>query len=75
MKILKIILQKEYINRIEYLEPVNECASNFREKISANIIGGNLALCSYSIGTVWEIDTNDKIVFLEEFSFFINIRQ
>ena len=35
-------------------------------KISAIITGGNLALITSSIGTIWEINTNNKILFLED---------
>lgn len=35
-------------------------------KAEGEIVGGNLALLSASIGTTYEIDTKDKILFIEE---------
>lgn len=34
--------------------------------IEAELIGGNLAVIQYSLGTNWQIDTNNKILFLED---------
>lgn len=62
---LKVILERGYKNTISYLKPLND-KPYIRKKILANITGGNLVLCSNSIGTSWEIDTNDKILFLED---------
>jgi len=47
------------------LEPLNKYASkNF--SIESTITGGNLRIVQSSIGTAWEVQTNNKILFLED---------
>ena len=46
------------------LDPLNEQANN--AVITSKITGGNLAVICHLIGSTLTIDTNDKIVFLED---------
>lgn len=63
-EITDIILGKN--EQIEYdIIPLNNIAKNITS-IESRIIGGNLSLIESSIGTFWEINTKDKIVFLED---------
>lgn len=47
------------------LTPLNKAAS-LSKKISGRISGGNLSMVQTSIGTPWQIETEGKILFLEE---------
>jgi len=47
------------------LQPLNQ-AANATQVISGKLTGGNLAIIQTSIGTRWEIQTKDKILFLED---------
>ncbi|MEK6733957.1 MAG: LD-carboxypeptidase [Pseudomonadota bacterium] len=49
----------------DQLIPLNKAASQVNE-ISAPITGGNLAIVQTSIGTSWEMQSKEKIVFLED---------
>lgn len=48
------------------LQPLNEAAKRIAQKISGKLTGGNIAIIQTSIGTDWQIQTENKIVFLEE---------
>ena len=51
---------------IQYdLEPLNNMAQDCAT-IDAIITGGNLSLVQTSIGTLWQVDAVDKILFMEE---------
>ena len=50
---------------INSLEPINEIAKQPIE-ISGKLTGGNLSIIQTSIGTKWQINTKDKILFLED---------
>jgi muramoyltetrapeptide carboxypeptidase len=50
---------------IKNLKPLNETAKTNR-LIKGKLTGGNLSLLNISIGDLWEIDTKNKIVFIEE---------
>ena len=39
-----------------------------QNKIQATVTGGNLCLVQTSVGTVWQMEARDKIIFLEEVS-------
>ena len=56
----KEVIEKERIEQIK-----KEIKSNFRE-IQGQLIGGNLSLLVTTLGTDYEIDTKDKILFIEE---------
>lgn len=45
--------------------PLNLLAQK-NQKFKASITGGNLSLLQASIGTAWQMDANDKIIFIEE---------
>lgn len=47
------------------LEPINDLARN-SEVITGKLTGGNLSIIQTSIGTSWQIDAKDKILFLED---------
>lgn len=50
---------------INHLMPLNESAKKM-STVQGRLTGGNLTLIQNSIGTIWEIETNDKILFLED---------
>ncbi|OJX09353.1 MAG: hypothetical protein BGO77_04800 [Caedibacter sp. 37-49] len=54
-------------NEIQFndLVALNSYAQNL-EIITAPIVGGNLAVLQYSLGTNWQIQTNNKILLLED---------
>lgn len=65
IKALKAILFAE-ITQIEFVGiPFNELAEK-NISIDATLTGGNLSLVQAGIGTVWQMDCHNKIVFLEE---------
>lgn len=51
----------DYLN----LLPLNSAAKK-RQDIQAPLIGGNLCLIQASLGTPWEMNANNKILFIEE---------
>lgn len=62
---MKSILFAE-VQQMEFSgSPLNKFAEN-KHIIDAPIIGGNLCLVQTSIGTIWQINANNKIIFLEE---------
>jgi len=59
----------ETSNRLSYddislFNPMKNIVNN--DNIHGNIIGGNLTLITNSIGTDWEVDAKDKILFIED---------
>ncbi|RZI46778.1 LD-carboxypeptidase [Rickettsiales endosymbiont of Peranema trichophorum] len=59
-----VMLGKRKKLRYQNIKPLNKNAKN--AVINASLIGGNLELITNSIGTIWQIDTKDKIVFIED---------
>ena len=59
-----IIFGEKDINYKE-LRPLNQAAKN-EITIEAEITGGNLSIVQTSLATAWQIQANNKIVFLEE---------
>jgi muramoyltetrapeptide carboxypeptidase len=57
----------EGVKQIKFfgLQPLNEAAQT-TQVISGKLTGGNLTMIQTSIGTRWEIQTKDKILFLED---------
>ena len=47
------------------LTPLNNSA-NAERTIESTVIGGNLSLVQTSIGTLWQLDASEKILFLED---------
>lgn len=62
--ILEILSGKRSNLTYQNIHPLNKNAIS--SKVEGQLIGGNLTLVTNSIGTVWEIDTKDKIIFLED---------
>ncbi|MFM2322777.1 MAG: putative LD-carboxypeptidase [Pseudomonadota bacterium] len=57
------------LNQLEYLlKPYHQInnSSGFTGSIQAPLIGGSLTLIQASLGTDWQIETSDKILFLED---------
>jgi muramoyltetrapeptide carboxypeptidase len=65
IKIAKIISSKIKQTKITGLLPINLIAKSSKDIIST-ITGGNLTIIQTSIGTNWQIKTDNKIVFLED---------
>lgn len=65
---VKAILFGE-VSQVEFtkLEPLNDLARK-EQVINSSLIGGNLCLVQSGVGTKWQIDGADKIIFLEEIS-------
>ena len=57
------------IRKVTYrnLIPMNQAARE-NKSIEAKIIGGNLRLIQSSLGTSWQVDPKDKILFIEDVS-------
>jgi muramoyltetrapeptide carboxypeptidase len=65
LELMKSLLSGEW-DKIEYnLSALNEEAKK-EVCIESQITGGNLALTECSLGTSWQIDTKDKILFIED---------
>lgn len=65
INLLKKLIFNEELSPYEQLTPLNSIAMQ-NAKICAPIIGGNLHLIQASLGTSWQINANDKILFIEE---------
>ncbi|MBA3537097.1 MAG: LD-carboxypeptidase [Tatlockia sp.] len=61
----KILFNEGEIDSYEQITPLNSNAMKNSE-ICAPIIGGNLHMIQASLGTIWQIDTDEKILFIEE---------
>lgn len=64
-RIEAIISKREKNLVLDPLLPLNTAALN-TPKIAGRITGGNLSIIQTSIGTSWQIQTADKILFLED---------
>ena len=62
---LKNLLSGTETTKQHNLIPLNKAASE-KQSITAPIIGGNLTLVESSLGTFWQVETLEKILFLEE---------
>ena len=65
MRIAEIIANYSSISLLSNLKPFNKLA-NTPNTIRGHLTGGNLTLVETSIGTPWQIQTTNKIMFLEE---------
>jgi muramoyltetrapeptide carboxypeptidase len=54
---------------IEDLLPINESARQIKE-VTGPLTGGNLTLVEASLGTCWEIETEGKILFVEDINLY-----
>ena len=59
------VLQKKNSLTLEDLVPLNKKAKE-TQTISKKITGGNLSLIQSSFGTSWQIESEDKILFIED---------
>ena len=59
------VLQKKNSLTLDDLVPLNKKAEE-TQKINKKITGGNLSLIQSSFGTSWQIECEDKILFLED---------
>lgn len=64
-KIADFITKKTPVLNIKNLHPLNSHAKNTK-KISGLLTGGNLTMVETSIGTDWQMQAKNKIVFLED---------
>lgn len=64
-KIAQIIAKKIDQATIEQLVPINQVAQ-YTHVIKGKLTGGNITVLQTSIGTSWQVKTNDKILFLED---------
>lgn len=62
---MDLLFGKPQVVSLDLLTPLNAQASE-TQTIEAYVTGGNLSLINISIGDIWEIDTCDKIVFIED---------
>jgi muramoyltetrapeptide carboxypeptidase len=60
-----ILCNKEFLLSYDQITPLNVSAQESNQ-INASITGGNLHLIQASIGTSWQINPVDKILFIEE---------
>lgn len=51
---------------IKDLYPLNLSASNSHSIVASKMTGGNLTMLQTSIGTHWQVQTQDKILFIED---------
>lgn len=66
LEILKsIIFRTRHSVTFDQIIPLNQAAEN-TATIIAPMIGGNLSLIQASLGTSWQIQTSNKIIFIEE---------
>lgn len=66
-EILQSIISGKW-SKIKYdLKPINDAAKK-TDNILSKITGGNLSLLQCSLGTSWQVDTKNKILFIEEVS-------
>lgn len=61
----EVIFGKKDEKIFKSLKPLNNYAKS-SQKISAHIVGGNLRIVQSSLGTPWEINTSEKILFFED---------
>lgn len=50
---------------IRNIKPLNSVAVKSK-KVSGRVTGGNLTLLETSLATIWEVDTKNKIIFIED---------
>ncbi|OGT30699.1 MAG: hypothetical protein A3E87_06995 [Gammaproteobacteria bacterium RIFCSPHIGHO2_12_FULL_35_23] len=63
--IFNCLLGKQKKVILSHLNPLNSLALESK-LIKGNLIGGNLSLLNISIGDLWEIETKNKIIIIEE---------
>jgi muramoyltetrapeptide carboxypeptidase len=63
--LLKVISYKNLTIKINDIMPLNKAASTCKH-VFGKLTGGNLSIIQTSIGTKWQIKTDEKILFLED---------
>ena len=69
LNLFDCLLRKDFTNRkfVKYIKPLNLAAEKFKDQIDLfKFTGGNLALIQTSLGTSWQIDIKNKVLFLED---------
>lgn len=61
----EMLFSEKILKPLTKMSPLNSLAEQ-DAIISASIIGGNLSLLQASLGTAWELDARNKILFVEE---------
>lgn len=64
-ELVEVIKNPDYVTKFENLVPINSAAEKTK-LIKSKIIGGNLTVVNSTIGTDFQIETENKILFLEE---------
>lgn len=64
-KLIALIQGRQNVARFDNLKPIHNGAKLKNGSLESKIIGGNLTLVEDSIGTLWQINTKAKILFLE----------
>ncbi len=66
-RLLASLLAGEVENlRYEGLKPLNQAAKNCDTPVEGAVIGGNLTCIAAAVGTPWQLDAKDKILFFED---------
>ena len=61
--VIQTIRKPEPLKALSSLTPLNQ---HCKQSIKGKLIGGNLVVLGFSIGDIWEIQTRNKIVLLED---------
>ena len=64
-KTLRLLKEGYHSNFLPSLTPANDKAKKM-SSLKGTLVGGNLCLLTCSLGTNWQINASDKILFLEE---------
>lgn len=62
----KVMTQREPVGEVPVPDDYPSMETLYPGKTSGRLIGGNLSLLAATLGTPYEIDTRDKILFLED---------
>ncbi|MFT4328189.1 MAG: LD-carboxypeptidase [Wolbachia pipientis] len=65
-KLKELILNQRNSIRFDNLKMINNGVRLKNGRLESKIIGGNMTLVENSIGTAWQINTKNKILFLED---------
>lgn len=65
-KLRRLILGQQNSIRFDNLKMIDNSIRLKNGRLESKIIGGNMTLVENSIGTAWQVDAKDKILFLED---------
>ena len=65
-KLKELVLSNKSSVKFDNLKMINNGAKLKNGKLESKIVGGNMTIVENSIGTSWQINTKDKILFLED---------